>query len=154
MNEDDEPEVELSGEREGAPLDASNVPIIVTVSQVGHAAGGMSEVKQGRCVHVLVMRVWLLGTGTACTHSRVRVWSRSSAVLRACLLDFLVLCDDNQQLLYVLSRQSTLPAAWYNAVILTVTVSACLPACLLTRLLLMLPVTLPGGQPLSGRPGL
>jgi hypothetical protein len=34
MNEDDEPEVELSGEREGAPLDASNVPIIVTVSQV------------------------------------------------------------------------------------------------------------------------
>jgi hypothetical protein len=34
MNEDDEPEVELSGEREGAPLDASNVPVIVTVSQV------------------------------------------------------------------------------------------------------------------------
>jgi hypothetical protein len=34
MNEDDEPEVELSGEREGAPLDATNVPIILTVSQV------------------------------------------------------------------------------------------------------------------------
>lgn len=36
MNEDDEPEVELSGEREGAPLDAANVPIIVSVSQVGN----------------------------------------------------------------------------------------------------------------------
>lgn len=33
MTEDDEPEIELSGEREGAPLDVSGVPVIVTVSQ-------------------------------------------------------------------------------------------------------------------------
>jgi hypothetical protein len=42
MNEDDEPEVELSGEREGAPLDASNVPVIVTVSQVRRGWHGCS----------------------------------------------------------------------------------------------------------------
>eukprot|EP00878_Enallax_costatus_P003984 GHUV01004207.1.p1 GENE.GHUV01004207.1~~GHUV01004207.1.p1 ORF type:complete len:283 (+),score=74.05 GHUV01004207.1:155-1003(+) len=35
MNEDDEPEIELSGEREGAPLNVTNVPVNVSVSQVG-----------------------------------------------------------------------------------------------------------------------
>lgn len=35
MGDDDEPEIELSGEKEGAPLNVSNVPVIVSVSQVG-----------------------------------------------------------------------------------------------------------------------
>ncbi|KAF8072975.1 EXOSC7 [Scenedesmus sp. PABB004] len=35
MDEGEDPEVELSGEREAAPLDVSAVPVIVTVSQVG-----------------------------------------------------------------------------------------------------------------------
>lgn len=34
MGEDDEPEIELSGEREGAPLNVQHVPVIVSVSQV------------------------------------------------------------------------------------------------------------------------
>jgi hypothetical protein len=54
MNEDDEPEVELSGEREGAPLDATNVPIIVTVSQVREACRGNSS---GNCSGWLVKAV-------------------------------------------------------------------------------------------------
>eukprot|EP00882_Tetradesmus_deserticola_P005713 GHRQ01006015.1.p1 GENE.GHRQ01006015.1~~GHRQ01006015.1.p1 ORF type:complete len:283 (+),score=101.25 GHRQ01006015.1:153-1001(+) len=58
MNEDDEPEVELSGEREGAPLDASNVPVIVTVSQVGNRSvvdlAAEEEPCASACLHVAV----------------------------------------------------------------------------------------------------
>eukprot|EP00879_Flechtneria_rotunda_P014709 GHRR01015370.1.p1 GENE.GHRR01015370.1~~GHRR01015370.1.p1 ORF type:complete len:284 (+),score=64.02 GHRR01015370.1:281-1132(+) len=36
MNDEDEPEIELTGERVGSPLDISNVPVIVSVSQVGN----------------------------------------------------------------------------------------------------------------------
>jgi hypothetical protein len=34
MTEDDEPEIELSGEREGAPLDVTRVPVILSLNQV------------------------------------------------------------------------------------------------------------------------
>eukprot|EP00775_Hariotina_reticulata_P007955 gene7955-8153_t len=36
MAEDDEPEIELSGEKEGAPLDVTRVPLILSLSQVGN----------------------------------------------------------------------------------------------------------------------
>lgn len=57
MNEDDEPEIELSGEREGQPLNVANVPVIITVSQVRqHAGAGAGNGRSRNKGHAHVTR--------------------------------------------------------------------------------------------------
>lgn len=111
MNEDDEPEVELSGEREGAPLDASNVPIIVSVSQVG-----MQELQE-----TLDMQL-AAGISPFCSRpfglfSPVCMALLLLACLLCCLFCTHVLLPCMSQLLQRYSDNQTLPA--------------CLPCCLL-----------------------